>query len=84
MDRSDLRHRPPLSNLANDLGDLLDDLLVVGLIFEVGHAASARRVVAHGSDEKHNRSGIGRRNSRDDVGWIHHIGGNGDQVWLPG
>jgi len=42
MDRSNLRHRPPLPDLDNNLGNLFDDLLVIGLILEAGHAASTR------------------------------------------
>jgi len=80
VDRSDLADRPPLPHLADNLRDLLDDLLVVGLILEVGHAASPRRVVPYGSHEEHHRSGIRRRNGRNDVRRIHHIGGHGDQI----
>jgi len=80
MNRSNPADRPPLPHLADNLRDLLDDLLVVGLILEVSDARPARRVVSHGPHEEHNRSRVGRRNSRDDVSRIHHIGGNGDQV----
>lgn len=84
MNRSNLADRPPLAHLADNLRDLLDDLLVVGLILEVGHAASARRVVAHGPHEEHHRASIRCRNSRNDARRIHHIGGHGDQIWLLG
>jgi len=80
MNRSNLADRPPLPHLADNLRDLLDDLLVVGLILEVSHARPARRVVSHGPHEEHDRTSIRRRNSRDDVRGIHHIGGHGDQI----
>ena len=74
VNRSDLDDRPTLTYLANDLRDLVDDLLVVRLVLQVGHTASPRRVVTHGANEQDNRTGIRRRNCCNNGGRI-------DRVW---
>jgi len=59
MDRSDSPHRPAVPHFGNDFGDLVDNLLVVGLVLEVRHAGPSGRMVAHGPDEQHDGAGLG-------------------------
>ena len=51
MDRGHSPHRPAVPNLGDNFGDLVDDLLVVGLVLEMRHAGPSGRVIAHGPDE---------------------------------
>lgn len=80
MNRGNLADRPALANLGDDLGDLVDDLLVVRLILKMSHTRPAWRVISHCADKQDNGAGVRRRHSRDDVGRIHRIGGHGNEI----
>ncbi len=67
-------HRPAVPHFGHDFRDLLNDLLVVGLVFEMGHSGPSRRVIAHGPDEQHDGTGLGGRDRGDDRRRIHRIG----------
>ena len=63
MDRRQARHRPSLSRLGHDVGNLVFDDFAVGLVLEVGHTGDSRRMVAHGAEEEDNGT----------AGWIRDM-----------
>lgn len=66
-------HRPPIANLGNDLCNLVDHLLAVRLVLEMGHPGSPRRVVADRPHEEHHGARVGCCDGRNDLRRIHWI-----------
>jgi len=80
VDCSHFPDRPAIPDFGHHFGDLVDDLLVVGLVFEMGHIGSPGRVITYGSDEQHNGTGLRHRDRGDDRRRIDRIRRYGDQI----
>lgn len=74
MDCGHSQYRPTVPYFGNDLRDLVNDLLVVGLILEVRDIGPSRRVIAHGPNEQHDGTGLRCGDRSDNRGRIDRIG----------